>query len=139
MIYRKLNIGRWVAHFFFAPDGYDEETVLDLLYDLDASDYILVKAGRKMRANRPNEGFTFANEDVREAVILIGHTTSGAEFLDTLVHEIKHLAVYIADSLGLDLKGEGPAYLAGDSARELADIICRLGCPNCGRHREESL
>lgn len=28
---------------------------------------------------------------------------------------------------------------AGDSARELADIICRLGCPNCGRHREESL
>ena len=132
MIYRTLYIGRWKARFIFAPDGYDEEAVLDLLYDLDASDYILVKAGRKMRRNKPNEGFTYANEDMREAVVLIGHTTSGAEFLDTLVHEIKHLATFIASGLGLDLKGETPAYLAGDSARELADIICELGCPSCG-------
>ena len=132
MIHRELTIGRWRVYFIFAPDGYDDNVILDIMYDLDAPDYILVQAGRKMRRNKPNEGFTYTNSSMREAVVVIGHTTSGKEFLDTLVHEVKHLSVAIADSLGLDLKGEGPAYLAGDSARELADIICMLGCPTCG-------
>lgn len=68
-------------------------------------------------------------EDVR---VVIGPTTSAAQFQNTLVHEIHHLAVAVADSLGVDLEGETPAYLAGDSAMSLADIICRLGC-DCRR------
>ena len=124
-------IGRWRIHFIFAPDGYDENVILDIMYDLDSPDYILVQAGRKMRRNKPNEGFTYTNSSIKEAVVVIGHTTSGEEFVNTLVHEIKHLSVAIADSLGLDLRGEAPAYLAGDSARDLADIICKLGCPSC--------
>lgn len=131
MIYRDLYIGRWHACFIFAPDGYDENAILDILYDLDASDYILVKAGKKMRESRPNEGFTYANSAMKEALVVIGPSTSGAEFQDSLVHEIHHLAVAIADSLGVDLEGESPAYLSGDSARELSDIVCWLGCDRC--------
>ncbi|MBR5660589.1 MAG: hypothetical protein IKW99_03470 [Bacteroidales bacterium] len=133
MIHRELMIGRWHVYFIFAPDGYDDNTILDLMYDLDAPDYILVKAGKKMRRNRPNEGFTYSNEETREAVVVIGHTTSGKEFVNTLVHEIKHLSVAIADSLGLDMRGEAPAYIAGDSAEELAGIICELGCDKCNK------
>lgn len=66
-----------------------------------------------------------------EAAIVIGPTTSGAEFVDTLVHEVHHLAVAIASSLGIDIESETPAYISGDSARELADVICRMGCGNC--------
>lgn len=67
----------------------------------------------------------------RVAIVAIGPTTSGSEFVDTLVHELHHLAVAIAGSLGIDLTEETPAYLAGDSARELADIICKMGCDHC--------
>lgn len=133
MTYRDLYIGRWHVTFIFAPGGYDEEAVLTTVYDLDAPDDILVRIARKMRRNRPNEGFTYSNDALREAVVVIGPTTGGAEFIDTLVHEIQHVAANIADGLGLDLKGESPAYLAGDSARELVDVICRLGCPTCGQ------
>lgn len=125
---RNIKIGRWNVCFIFAPNGYDDNAILDILYDLDASDYILVKAGKKLREARPNEGFTFANQAMREALVVIGPTTSGAEFKDTLIHELHHLAVAVADSLGVDLNGETPAYIAGDSARELSDIICSLGC-----------
>lgn len=131
MIYRDLFIGRWHVCFIFAPDGYDDNAILDMLYDLDASDYILVKAGQKMREGRPNEGFTFANQGAKKALVVIGPTTSGAEFQDTLVHELHHLAVAIANSLGLDLESESPAYISGDSARELSDIVCWLGCDKC--------
>lgn len=132
MIKRSLRIGRWNVYFLFCPDGYDEEAILDLLYDLDASDYILVSVAKKMKAKRPNEGFTFSNLKERKALVVIGPTTSGKEFQNTLVHEIHHLAVAVADSLGVDLEGETPAYIAGDSAMSLADIICRLGC-DCWR------
>ena len=132
MIYRDLYIGRWHVLFVFAPDGYDDNSILDILYDLDATDYILVKAEQKMRAARLNEGFTFSNKATKKALVVIGPTTSAAQFQNTLVHEIHHLAVAVADSLGVDLEGETPAYLAGDSAMSLADIICRLGC-DCRR------
>lgn len=45
--------------------------------------------------------------------------------------EIPHLAVAIAKSLGVNLEGETPAYISGDSARELAGIVCELGCDQC--------
>ena len=131
MIRRTLYIGHWKAYFFFCPNGYDETPILDLMYDLDASDYILVKAEKKMREGRPNEGFTFANSRMKEALVVIGPSTSGAEFQDSLVHEIHHLAVAIADSLGVDLESETPAYVSGDSTRELADVVCLLGCEKC--------
>lgn len=131
MTYRLLRIGSWRCHFFFAQYGYEEEDILDLLYDLDAPDDILVSVSRKMRAGRKNEGFTYSNQMTHEAVIVIGPTTSGAEFQDTLVHELHHLAVAIASSLGIDLESETPAYISGDSARELADVICRMGCREC--------
>lgn len=45
--------------------------------------------------------------------------------------EKPNLAVAIASDLGIDLESETPAYVAGDAARELADVICQLGCRNC--------
>ena len=131
MIFRDLYIGRWHACFIFAPDGYDDNTILDILYDLDASDYILVKAEKKMREGRPNEGFTFANSRMKEALVVIGPSTSGAEFVNTLSHEIYHLSVAVAKSLGLDLEGEQAAYIEGDAMGDFIELVCQFGCDKC--------
>ncbi len=131
MIRRDLRIGRWTAHFVFAPDGYDEEAVLDLLYEADAPDYILVDAARKMRADHPNEGFASANPRGREAVVVIGRTTSGRQFQNTLSHEIDHLSDYIAEWYGVKGHPEGTSYLTGDTTMALAGIICEFGCDRC--------
>lgn len=131
MIYRDLYIGRWHALFVFAPDGYDDNAILDILYDLDASDYILVKAEKKMREGRPNEGFTFANSRMKEALVVIGPSTSGAEFVNTLSHEIYHLSVAVAKSLGLDLEGEQAAYIEGDAMGDFIELVCQFGCDKC--------
>lgn len=75
--------------------------------------------------------YSFINKDNHRAVLLVGPTSSGAEFLDSLVHEIHHLAVAIANELGVELDSETPAYLSGDTIREFADIVCELGCDMC--------
>lgn len=131
MIERTINIGRWLVEFYFATDGYDMDVLLDRLYDFGAGVSIMRQAMDLMETGGPNTGFTFSNPYERVAIVAIGPTTSGDEFVNTMVHEIHHLAVAIASSLGIDLESESPAYLAGDSARELADVICELGCRHC--------
>lgn len=133
MIRRELTIGSWQVDFFFAAEDepYDSDTLLRRLYDFGAPVHIMRRAYDIMEANRENTGFTFANPYERIAVVAIGPTTSGEEFVDTLVHEIHHLAVAIASELGIDLESEAPAYLSGDTARALAESICELGCDQC--------
>ena len=131
MIERELYIGRWRADFLFAGDDYDDELVLTRLYDIDAPIYIMQEVNRLMDSCDANCGFTYTNLEMYEALVVIGPTTSGEEFVDTLVHEVHHLAVAIADSLDIDLESETPAYIAGDSARELAGVVCSLGCDRC--------
>ena len=131
MIERELYIGKWHAVFLFSEGDYDEELVLTRLYDTDASYQVMMEANKLMKSCMYNCGFTYANPEIYEAVVVVGPTSSGAEFINTLTHEVHHLAVAIADDLGIDLEGETPAYLSGDSALALADVVCHLGCSKC--------
>ena len=128
MIQRNLNIGRWMVEFYFAPDGYDVDELLDRMYDFGADAGLMRDAWGLMESGDANTGFTFSNPIERLAIVAIGPTTDNSEFLNTLVHEVHHLAVAIAESIGVDLSGEAPAYLSGDLAYELASVICDLGC-----------
>lgn len=131
MTVRRLNIGRWLVEFCFAPDGYDADALLDRLYDFGADVPTMRRAWRLMDSGDMNTGFTFSNPFEHLALVVIGPTSSGAEFQDTLVHEVHHLAVAIASGLGIDLESETPAYIAGDSTRSIADAVCELGCRRC--------
>lgn len=131
MLHRVLLIGKWVVDFVFATKSYDIDGALSCLYDAGAPKWVMTEAEELMSEGNKNTGFTYANPAKRRAVIVIGPTTSGAEYIDTLVHEIHHLAVAIASELGIDLESETPAYLAGDSARALAEAVCELGCEHC--------
>ena len=126
-----LYIGSWKVDFLFGEKGYDRKEVMEYLYDCGASDYALRQAENLMVMCEWNCGFTYADPMMHQAVVFIGPTSSGEEFVDTLVHEVHHLAVAIAADLGIDLESETPAYIAGDSARDLADIICQMGCRHC--------
>lgn len=131
MIHRVLRILDWVVDFLFAKLDYDDEGVLACLYEMGADYEVMRQVNNIMDSDKLNCGFTFANPDLKRALVVVGPSSSGKEFINTLTHEIHHLAVAIADSLGYDLEGESPAYLAGDSALALAETICELGCPHC--------
>lgn len=143
MIRRSLVIGNWVSDFMFATDRYDIDDVLSCLYDAGAPEWALEEAEDLMENCDYNCGFTYSgpqryryiNAKRHRAVVLIGPAESGAEFLDTFTHELYHLVVAIASEMGVDLEGEAPAYIAGDSARELAEVVCRLGCDHCSKLR----
>lgn len=131
MIREVLRIGRWVAEFIFADDGYDEEAVLGCLYDIDAPVPVMRRANRIMESKAYNRGFTFCNPDLRRAVVVVGPTTSGRQFINTFSHEINHLSEQISEYYGLRNHPEASAYLTGDTTMALTEIICKLGCEKC--------
>ena len=131
MIERNLYVGRWTVHFLFAVEEYDKELIGKYLYDADAPDEVIDQAYDIMMNGGYNCGFTYSNPEVYKAIVVIGPTTNGSEFLNTVVHEVHHLAVAVAENLGIDLEAETPAYIAGDTALELAEVICHFGCSLC--------
>lgn len=131
MIHRVINIGHWVIDFLFATESYDEDGVLSCLYEIDCPYDIMLRASRIMQSNRMNRGFTFSNEALKRSVCVVGPSTSGKQFLNTLVHEVRHVADAIAKHLGYELDAEGPAYISGDATMALAEVICELGCEHC--------
>lgn len=128
---RELYIGRWSVEFYFAEEDYDMDMLLDRLYDFGAPASVMCQAMDLMESDKDNTGFTFTNPYEHCALIAIGPSSDGSEFVNTLVHEVHHLAVAIASELGVDLEGETPAYIAGDSALALAETICEMGCKHC--------
>lgn len=132
MIYRKLKLGRWVCDFYFcSEDGYDPMRILWQLRSLGAPDSALRRAEKKMEDNRINEGFSWNDHEHMRSVVVVGPSSSGKEFIDTFVHELGHVADGIAKHLGLSLDSEESKYILGDAARDLADVVCRLGCSDC--------
>lgn len=131
MIYRRLRIGSWFVDFYFAVDGYDIRRIMNRLEAIDAPENIILEAYAKMKRGLPNEGFTWADERNHRAVVVVGASTRGAEFLDSFTHELGHLADHIASSLGIEYNSEESKYILGDTARDLAEVVCELGCPQC--------
>ena len=131
MIHRVLRIGRWVLDVLFSTEEYDVEGVLSCMYEIDAPYSAMMDSKHLMESGDMNTGFMYANPENKRAILCVGPTTSGSEFLDTVVHEVHHFAVVVASELGIDLESETPAYVLGDTIREIADIVCRMGCDNC--------
>ena len=137
MIRRVLRIGDWMVEFLFCMGRYDIEGVLACLRDAGAPRWVREQALDLMEncdydcgftySARRRQRFSFHNPDKHRAVVLIGPTSSGAEFLNTTVHELRHLTDVIANSIGVELDSEEAAYMSGETAGELADIIFQIG------------
>lgn len=131
MITRQVNIKGWVATFLFSIHGHNEREVLARLLNCAPPKDIYDDVADKLEANQPNEGFTYSNTKLRESLVYIGPTTSGAEFLSSFVHELAHLVCDICLTKKISLKGEKIAYMQGDIATQLSDIVCYLSCDHC--------
>ena len=87
------------------------------------------------RDDEYNTGINYSNPDVGRSVVVIGKSTSQAEFINTFAHELRHLTDDVARAIGMDLRGEGVGYMQGEIARDLADILGSFLCPSCNKYR----
>ena len=117
--------------FLFSFDATDWDRVLDALLWAEAPEHLIDKVERNVSAGRLNEGFCYSNPDLRKTVLGVGIAESGPEVLNSMVHEIIHICQHIAEEDRMNPFGEPFAYLGGDIASSVSDIVCELSCPHC--------
>jgi|GEM_PF-3063576 len=131
MIHRALRVYGWTVDFLFAVKQNDEEGVLGCLYDYGATKRVIEDVLDIMDPALVDCGFTFSNSDRRVCLSWIGPQSAGAQYINTTVHEIVHVAMAVAREAGINPLSETFAYLVGDITQEVSDILCELGCDHC--------
>lgn len=121
----------WMVRVYIGFEPEQTQEVMELLRDIGCSREKRRRAYRNLHSGQLNNGMTVASYRERTAVVVIGRTSSPAEFLDSLVHEVMHLAMYIAIGDGIDLDSEETCYIGGDVARAMYPYCKPYLCCKC--------
>lgn len=70
-----------------------------------------------------NTGFCYTNDFLKATLICVAEADSDEEFVNTTVHETRHLQSHICSYYGISEKGEEAAYLLGDTFTELYKVF----------------
>ena len=130
MIHRAIRVHGWTVDFLFAHRRNDPDGVLAVLRSYGAPASLVEQADDLMNSG-PNCGFTFSNSDRRLCLTWVGPQTEGAEWVNTTVHEIVHVAIAVSADAGIDPYTETFAYLVGEITEQVSDLLCLLSCDHC--------
>lgn len=121
----------WHVRVYYAVDRYYADEIIDDLISLGCKGNNLTAAKHHLWRGDLNTGLTYADTDHKEAVMVIGLTTSGEQFYNSMIHETLHLLSYIAKAEDLNPYGEKICYLAGELAQKTYKKAKRLMCDCC--------
>ena len=130
MIQQWVHIDKydWEVLCYFDTKIRNATTVLEQLERIGIPDREYYDAAANLYRGERNSGLTYTNGDQRTSVVVISHTTSPEQTLNTFSHELRHLADDIATVCNLPLHGETIAYLTGDIATTLAANLLHIAC-----------
>ena len=123
MIAQYIELGNrgWSILVYYNADYHDAFELKDSLKQIEASQKEIDKALDVL--NDYNTGFTFSNEDKKMSIVCISKAENEQQFLDTAVHEIKHVQSHICEYYDIDEDSEEAAYLIGYIARRMYRVI----------------
>lgn len=122
----------WKITCYYAVTHYEVEEILQTMERAGADDESLERAYDNLSSGNLNTGLCYSGKG--ESVLVISCASSPAQFLNSLVHELHHLASHIASALGYDQKGEEACYIAGETAEKMYKVASKFLCENC-RHK----
>ena len=103
----------WTVHVMYDVQSKDAMKVRRYLRDLGCSGIPLEDACNLVLEGEPNKGITYSNVDTRKTVVVIGWTTSKAEYINSLSHEMLHVVQHISEQFLINMYGEEACYLLG--------------------------
>ena len=126
----------WEVLMYFAVTTYHTKDIVRSLEDICCPNDILLQAKDHLNKGKFDTGLTYSNKVLRKSVMVVGLTSSPAQFLNSFEHELRHLVDDIADTDDMPLAGEAVAYLTGDLNSDLWPTIHEFICctHNCRCH-----
>lgn len=75
---------------------------------------------------RENTGFTFSNSDYKMSIICVGPSSDVSQFVNTAIHEAKHVQSHICSYYGIDEDSEEAAYLIGHIVQRMYKMFAKI-------------
>lgn len=130
MVQKKIHIDiegkRWNIEVFLPITKCDVAKIMQALIRIGIDNKNLSTAYDNLSSGRVNNGITFTNPYLREAVVVVAMSMNKQEYFSLIVHELHHLSVHIASACGYDLEDEEVCYINGDIASLLYPTINHL-------------
>lgn len=126
-----LEQWQWTVYAYYSVGHYYTGEIMERLVQIGCTETNIRRAYRNLSSGHVDTGLTFSNPKRRTSVMVIGYASSGGEFFNSLLHEMRHLEEHILNASDIEPYGEPVAYLIGDLAKEVYKRAHHLLCDCC--------
>lgn len=116
--YIELGNSGWHVYVYYGMSSIDAGELTFRLRELNCPEEYIKKALRIMTTGL-NTGMTFSNSAYKTSLVCIGRTSSKEQFVNTVVHEAKHVQSHICQYYNIKEDGETAAYLIGHIVQKM--------------------
>lgn len=126
MIAQYIKVGGyWSVLVYYNTDYHDLPEIEESLISLDCPDEDIDRALNVLYKNS-NTGFTFSNSEYQMSIVCISETTSARQFVNTAVHEAKHVQSHICSYYDIEEDSEDAAYIIGHIVSEMYRMVSKV-------------
>lgn len=124
MMKQRIMLGnnQWQVLVYYKVNRQSAPEIADILHQLKCKKSDIEDSIESM-LNEKNSGFTLTNSDYHTSIVCISSTTSNEQFINTIVHESKHVQSHICEYYNIDESGEQAAYLIGYLVQQMYKVF----------------
>lgn len=122
--YIQLGDRGWNVLVYYNVKPKDFVEVEDSLLQLDCSEEDLKMALKTLR--KKNTGFTFSNDEYKMSIVCIGEASNIGQFINTAIHEAKHVQSHICSYYNIKEDSETAAYLIGHLVHRMYKMLIKI-------------
>lgn len=122
---------RWYVRVYYAVTAYWTDDIIRDLVRIGCHGTELRRAYDNLLRGDLNTGITYSNTAAGETVMVISLTSTPAQFLNSWLHEMRHLSRHIERAFKINPYGEEAAYLAGEIGQRMFPVAKRFVCEYC--------
>lgn len=104
---------RWSVTCFIGYEPEDAVFLCQQLSSIGCSNDALREAFEHLTQGSDERGLTYSNVKDRRSIVAIGLSTTHADMVNTVSHELFHVVAHICEKDGIDMLSEEPCYIMG--------------------------
>ena len=126
MIAQYIQLGKrgWNVLVYYGVTEDDFVEVADSLIQLGCGKKTIRKSLNVLR--KENTGFTFTNPDYKMSIVCIGYASDISQFVNTAIHEAKHVQSHVCSYYDIDEDSETAAYLIGHLVQRMYKMFAKI-------------
>lgn len=124
MIQQFITVGKdkWDVVVCYGTSEEDREYLYDLLLEHRCPS-VVAKHGVDIVTSRLNTGMTYTDDIHKTSIVYISDATSSDQFVNTAIHEAKHVQSHICAYYNVNESSERAAYLMGYLVQKMYKML----------------